>query len=225
MHIDTEFGTVLPEKVIVEKGQKKIIVANTIQNGEVSVEENSELTLVMILTKGWEDKKILNLFLDGENSKITFLAFIIARDSEEFKFETISNHQVEKTEAYYHVRAAMFDKSKVYYKGNLNIDKGGQITNTYLSHDTLMLSKDARVETIPSLEIEADDVKAGHAATVRRIDEEMLFYLASRGIGQKEAEEMLIKGFMEATLDLVPDESTRRVIIDNIENALPGHIK
>lgn len=220
----TEFGTVLPQRVIIPENQKKIIVVDTLHSGEIAISENSELLLIAILTKGWTDKKILNFFLDGENSRLDFLALIVGENANEFQFETISNHHMPHTQAYYHVRAALFDKSKVNYKGNLVIQKNAQLTNTYLAHHSLMLSKDAKVETIPSLEIQADDVKAGHAATIGQLDEEAMFYLQSRGIDKKIAEKLLIKAFMDHDLSLIPDGGTRSVVADGIENALAKHL-
>ena len=79
------------------------------------------------------------------------------------------------------------------------------------------MSEFAKVNTIPSLEIEANDVKAGHAVTIGGIDEEMLFYLQSRGIEKDSAIKLLIKGFLVSDVSMVEDEKAREMVIGKVE--------
>lgn len=179
----------------------------------------ANLTFIATLKKGWEEVQKLNFQFEEESATLTFLAFIIAKENETFPFETISTHQAPHTNAFYYVRGAMLDRSQVNYTGYLIIEKGAQMTDSYLAHHSLMLSKDAKVVSIPSLEIEADDVKAGHAATMGRVDEDLLFYLESRGIDKQAGTDMLIKGFMEADLQKIPSEEIRLALSEEIANS------
>ncbi|MDA1061123.1 MAG: SufD family Fe-S cluster assembly protein [bacterium] len=208
----------LPKELTID--QTQTITVGQIQTSDIVIKQNAELTLVALLTKGWSEIQKLNFHLEGENSKVTFIAIILARDEETFPFETISNHSVRNTNAYYYIRSAMFDKSMIDYKGNLIMKPEAQITDSYLAHHTLMLSKDAKVNTVPSLEIEADDVKAGHAATIGNVDEDMIFYLESRGINKKQGQEMLIRGFLEHDLKKIPNEEVRTKLALEIGNLL-----
>ncbi len=214
-----KFISKLPQKILVKQGEP-IIVTSSLSNSDIHIPANSRLTFIALLQKGWEGTQTLNFHCDGQNSEINFIAFILAKAGETFSFETISNHTVPNTNGYYAVRGAMFDKSQVNYRGQLNIKPKAQITDSYLAHHTLMLSKDARVNTIPSLEIEANDVKAGHAATIGKVDEDTLFYLVSRGISKKDAEHLLIQGFMETDLKKIPDEEIQKLLATEIENSL-----
>lgn len=198
----------------------QITVVKTLKTANIHVPANTRLTYVAFLQQGWEEKQTLNFHCDGENSEINFVAFILAKDEQTFSFETISNHTVPHTNAYYTIRAAMFDKSQVDYRGQLNIKPKAQLTDSYLAHHSLMLSKDAKVNTIPCLEIEADDVKAGHAATIGKVDEDMLFYLATRGIGKEDGQHMLIQGFMETDLKKIPNEKIQEQLAKEIEKCL-----
>lgn len=200
--------------------KEEITVVHTLKTEDIHVPANTRLTYVALLQEGWEEKQTLNFHCDGENSEVNFVALILAKGEQNFPFETISNHSVPHTNAYYTIRAAMFDKSRVDYRGQLNIRKKAQLTDSYLAHHSLMLSKNAKVTTIPCLEIEADDVKAGHAATIGKVDEDMLFYLATRGIGKEEAQHMLIQGFMEADLKKIPDEKIQQQLVKEIEECL-----
>lgn len=215
-----EYLKTLPAKLEIEANGEQIILTDSLNQSDIHIPENTHLTFIALLQKGWEEKQTLNFYCDGQNSSITFLAFILAKNSEQFPFETISNHTVPHTNAYYYVRGAMFDKSQVNYRGQLNIRPKAQITDSYLAHHSLMLSKDAKVVTIPCLEIEADDVKAGHAATLGKVDEDMLFYLNTRGIDKNEAQHMLIQGFMEADLKKIPNEEIQQLLAKEIANAL-----
>ncbi len=213
-----EFIGELPDSLTLEPNSQNIIITNRIRNSKIQIKEGSKTTIVALLNQGWKEKQFLNFDFEGENSELTFLALIVAKNEDEFPFETISNHKVPNTNGYYYVRGAQFDKSIVDYRGVLVIKPGAQITDSYLAHHTLLLSKEAKTYTIPSLEIEADDVAAGHAATIGKVDEELLFYLASRGINKKKGQDMLIQGFMESDLNKIPNEEIQKLLSQEVQS-------
>lgn len=197
------------------------ILTYSLKTATIPVPANTDLTYVAFLKTGWQTPQKLQFDFEGENSTLNFIALILGLNRETFPFETISNHTVPHTKAYYNIRAAMFDRSEIDYRGSLNIKKPAQITDCYLAHHTLMLSPNAKTRTIPSLEIEADDVKAGHAATIGKVDDELLFYLAARGIDKKQAQSLLIKSFLETDLKKIPDPNLQILLTKNIEESLP----
>ena len=215
-----EFIGTLPPTLKIPANKENIIITDYLQNSTITVSKGSNTTLIAFLKKGWADLQKLHFNFEGENSTLTFLAFIIGKDLEKFPFETISNHNIPHTNAYYYVRCALFDKSEVDYTGNLIIKPKAQLTDSYLAHHTLMLSKHAKTRTVPCLEIEADDVKAGHAATIGRIDEDLTFYLESRGLDKNHSLELLIKAFMQTDLQKIPSEEIRQVMAHEIEASL-----
>lgn len=219
----SEFIGTLPEILTIKDGEERLILANQITSGNINIGRDCNVTIVTLLTEGWEEKKTLNFNFNDENSTLTFIALIIGADQNKFPLETISNHNAKHTNAYYYIRSAMFDRSQINYKGNLIIKPGAQLTDSYLAHHTLMLSKDAKTNTIPCLEIEADDVKAGHAATIGKVDEHLMFYLQSRGLSKAEAEDVLIKGFMESELQKIDSEEIRMILSAEIEKYLNAH--
>lgn len=201
-------------------GEHKTLIVNTLETSEINLEADASLSLIAVIHEGWEENKILTFNLLGKNSSLTFIALILAKGNSSFPFETISNHKNTNTSAACYVRSAMFDSSSINYKGILIIPKTSQITDSYLAHHSLMLSDKAKVVTIPSLEIEADDVKAGHAATIGRVDDELLFYLTSRGISKAEANDMLIRGFIEADIDKIDSEEARKLVLAEVQDKL-----
>ncbi len=210
----------LPKKLKIAANSTQILLTETLETGEIELGENSNLTLIAIINKGWMERQTLNFNFKNKGATLNFIALIVGTENETFPFETFSNHTTTNTNAYYDIRSALFDKSKIDYKGNLIIKPAGQQTDSYLEHHSLMLSKDALVNTIPSLEIEADDVKAGHAATMSTVDDEMLFYLCSRGIDAKNAKQLLIKNFFEKNLEKIESESSKKIISKKLEEYL-----
>ncbi|MHB8230698.1 MAG: SufD family Fe-S cluster assembly protein, partial [Vulcanimicrobiaceae bacterium] len=98
------------------------------------------------------------------------------------------------------------------YLGNINIAAHAQGSNASLRDDALLLSKKAHVDSVPALEIAANDVKAYHGATVGALDEEQIFYMTSRGIERDEAERMIVLGFFEPVIDRFPTRELRERI-------------
>jgi Fe-S cluster assembly protein SufD len=98
------------------------------------------------------------------------------------------------------------------------VDHGAQRTDSYLTMNTLFLSEGARANSIPGLEILADDVKCSHGATVGTVQEQEVFYLMSRGISRNEAEKLIVGGFFEPVIEEMPLESVRQRLRDIIQH-------
>lgn len=222
----------LGAEITIPAGEEKVLLVRSVGDCKISLQEGARLTFILFGDKGWGESaqagtgqrapKIEFDFV-GSDSELLFLGFVIGTGVQTYNLETISRHLVPRTKAHYYLRAAMFDSSVVDYKGNLIIEKPAQITDTYLAHHTLLLGEKARARTVPALEIEADDVKAGHAATIGKVDKELMFYLLSRGIDQKQAEQMLISGFFETQLKMIGDEKLRESLREEIMEMLPKH--
>lgn len=109
------------------------------------------------------------------------------------------------------------ERGHVRCDGMIEIGKGGSGTGAYLTQDVLMLDKTAKVDAVPALEIKTNDVKASHSASVSRISDEDIFYLASRGVVQTDAKRMLIEGFLGDMLKKVTAQDIQGQIIRAIE--------
>jgi len=107
------------------------------------------------------------------------------------------------------VKSAAAGRGKGKYLGNIRIAKDAQHSNASLRDDALLLSETAHIESVPALEIAANDVKAYHGATVGALDAESIFYMTSRGIDRAQAERMIALGFFEPAIDRFPTEALR----------------
>lgn len=198
----------------------RTILVDKIENSKVIIRGGTSLQFIYFGIEPDEFSK-LEFVLDGEGSSLSFLGFVVGKGRNTFNFEVEVRHSSPQTKAAVSLYSALFEKSKVDFKGNLIIEKNAQLADTYLTHKTLLLSDESRVRTIPALEIMADDVKAGHAATIGKVNKQDLFYLLSRGIERTAAEHLLITGFFEDQLQLIEDQDLRNSLRQAIIKSLP----
>jgi Fe-S cluster assembly protein SufD len=131
-----------------------------------------------------------------------------------------TDHVVGQTTSNTVVRSAATDHGQGRFFGNIAIQKQSHGSDASLRDDALLLSKAAHIDSVPALEIAANDVKAFHGATVGSVDEEQLFYARSRGIGRADALRMIALGFFEPVVSRFPGERLR----DEIRTALDNKI-
>lgn len=105
-------------------------------------------------------------------------------------------HRAPHTTANTTLKGVAWDSSQLKLSGTIVIEKSAQQTKSFLRENILLLSPKARAEAIPNLEILANDVKCSHAATISNISEEQVFYVMSRGLTRKKAEEIIVDGFL-----------------------------
>lgn len=106
-------------------------------------------------------------------------------------------------------KAALQDRSRTVWRGMIQVDKKAQRTDGYQRNDNLLLSNKARADSIPGLEIEADDVRCTHGSTSGRVDEELIFYAQCRGFTRREAIRAIVIGFFQQIFDRITIESVR----------------
>ncbi len=122
-------------------------------------------------------------------------------------------------------KGALRDRSRAVYSGWVYVRPGAQRTDAMQTSRNIVLSEHAKADAIPNLEIEANDVKCGHAASVGPVEEETLFYLESRGIAHDEAERLIVTGFFQEVLDRVQIDEVREGAEAAIEDELERGIR
>ena len=116
------------------------------------------------------------------------------------------------------------DKGRAVFNGLINVAQHAIKTDGQMTNNNLLLGKLAEVDTKPQLEIYADDVKCSHGATVGRIDDEQMFYLRSRGIGQQDAQQMILYAFAAELTEALRDETLKQLVLARIAHRLPGGV-
>jgi len=154
----------------------------------------------------------------GANADIT--AVFLCDGRRHIDLSTDVDHTVGSTQSHTLVKSAAVNHGQGRYYGNITIRADARGAQASLRDDTLLLSKDAHIDTIPALEIASNDVKAFHGATVGSIDPEELFYIVSRGIPRPQAERMITLGFFEPALERFPGNALRERIRATLETKL-----
>ena len=103
-------------------------------------------------------------------------------------------------------KGALKDSARSVYSGLIKVSEGAQKTDAYQQNRNLVLSREARADSIPNLEIGANDVRCTHGATVSQVEPEHLFYLQARGIPRTEAQKLIVEGFFRPVIDRIPVE-------------------
>jgi Fe-S cluster assembly protein SufD len=181
---------------------------------EIIVKENEELVLPALWI-GDEKELTYSITLAGKGASVKFLGLLLGRESQSLKLKITVVHQAENTRSDVIIKSALKDTSSVYFDGLIKIEKGAKGTNAWLAAHLLLLSQKARGIAVPNLEILENDIKAGHAATVGRINDLELFYLMSRGLPEEKAKSLIVQGFLDSIINQFPEklsEKARRIL-------------
>ncbi len=127
-------------------------------------------------------------------------------------YHTLQHHAAPNCHSDLLYKGALQDKSHLVWRGMIRVDKDAVKTDAYQRDDNLILTDTARVDSIPGLEILADDVRCSHGATAGRVDDEQVFYARSRGLTRKEAIRMIVAGFFQQVFDRISIPSVREVL-------------
>jgi Fe-S cluster assembly protein SufD len=149
------------------------------------------------------------------------LALTVADGAQEFDQRTLQIHQAPNTKSDLLYKNALRDQAKTIFSGLIIVDPDAQKTDAYQSNRNLLLSEEAEANSLPGLEIQANDVRCTHGATSSRIDPEQEFYLQSRGIARELADELLTFGFFEEVLNRLQSEE----IHDALRNLIQTQFK
>jgi Fe-S cluster assembly protein SufD len=147
--------------------------------------------------------------LIGPGAECQVNGVMFTEGKQHISYHTLQEHQAAHCQSNFLYKAALQDKSRTVWRGMIKVDPGAIKTDGYQRNDNLMLSNDARADSIPGLEIEADDVRCTHGSTTGQVDEELLFYCQARGLTRKEASRMIVSGFFQQVFDRITIESVR----------------
>jgi len=152
--------------------------------------------------------------LTGEGGSCQVNGVLFTEGKQHLTYHTLQHHEAPRCHSDFLYKAALQDRSRTVWRGMIKVDPGAQKTDGYQRNDNLLLSDHARADSIPGLEIEADDVRCTHGSTSGKVDEELIFYAMTRGFTRREAVRMIVSGFFQQIFD--------RITIDSVREAL-GH--
>ena len=188
------------------------------QAGVVGSNASLQWTVVGLGSKLSHIHQDINLNGRAATAEVNGVTF--ASDRQKISYYTQQHHQAQGTHSDLLYKEVLRDDARVIWRGMIKVDAAAQQTDGYQRSDALMLSDHARCDSIPGLEIEADDVRCTHGATTGRVDEDQIFYCMSRGISRKEAMHMIVEGFFQQVYDRIPVEVVRETLSRTVQGKL-----
>ncbi|MDP3794673.1 MAG: SufD family Fe-S cluster assembly protein [bacterium] len=145
-----------------------------------------------------EDAQDVTVELAGEGAAVELYGLVKASGTEEVTTKARIVHQAPRTKSTTVVRGVLEGKACNDFQGLIRVEAQAKGAEASLRYDALLLSPEAKAKALPSLEILTEDAKVYHAASITNLDEEKLFYLQSRGLNRREAEQVIVTGFVKA---------------------------
>ncbi len=209
------------------------------QNVYVILEEDSELNFMLLDKSNGRSITNLSLITKGkvnflslltnekisrnrlwikmlEHSEVNIQQGLIGNNESYFDVESEIIHSEKNTKSNLNYRAVLDDSSKAVYKGVIRQEKPAVNSYAYLSEHSLVLDKNAKSISVPSLEIETNELKAYHSASSQPLDKSMLFYAMSRGLDKNTAVKMIAQGFVE----VVFNKTENQELLDALKNLI-----
>jgi Fe-S cluster assembly protein SufD len=155
----------------------------------------------------------------GATSRVTGAYF--ADGAQHLDYDTLQEHLAPHTTSDFAFKGALREGATAVWRGMIRVAEAAQKTNAYQENRNLLLSPRAHADSIPGLEIQANDVRCTHGATVGQVDREQLFYLMSRGLSRAEAERLIVRGFFTDVLDRIELEPVREALGSLLEGRIP----
>lgn len=150
--------------------------------------------------------------LRGEGSSVEMLGLYLASAGQHFDFRTLQDHAAPHCTSDLLFKGALREDARAVYSGLIHVRPEGRETDAYQTNRNLVLSDHAKANSKPELEIENNDVRCSHAASVGQIDENEVFYLQSRGIDREAAEQLIVSGFFQEVLGRVSRPDVRDMV-------------
>jgi len=158
--------------------------------------------------------------LDGENAQCNINNLTLSKNNQHIDNNIIVNHNSAQTHSSQFVKSILFDTSTGVFNGRTVVHENAQKITAQQTNKNILLSKKAKMNANPQLEIYADDVKCSHGSTTGQIDEEALFYLQSRGINKQDAMELMVVGFANEVLDKMPHSEIKKAVYTEFTSKL-----
>lgn len=161
--------------------------------------------------------------IKGAGAHVNMVSLAVTDHQQEIDQRTLQTHSAPHATSDLLFKNALLDQSRTIFSGLIKVDKGAQQTDAYQTNRNLLLSKEADANSLPGLEIEANDVKCSHGATTSQIEDDEIFYMRARGIPERVAQELIVYGFFEEILEKLGDENlaetARRIIQDKFKRS------
>ncbi len=184
------------------------------------LDRDARLNTLLVTLGGEYSRAWKECTLAGEGAESMMLGLYFPHGDQRFEHWTVQDHVAPHTRSDLLYKGSMADTARSVYYGTIRVRPGAISTDAYQANRNLTLSSKAKADTMPQLEIENNDVRCTHGATVGQIDENHLFYLQSRGIGREEAKRLIVFGFFNEVLNRVRWSGMHERLADAIQGKM-----
>lgn len=200
--------------------QNQSATSKQINTTEVYQKSNSKFSAGTFTFSGELIRNNLNISVDGQGCESNLNGLYITKDNQHVDNHTFVDHKQPNCESNELYKGILDNQSTGVFNGKVFVNSIAQQTNAFQQNQNILLSDDSNAFSKPELEIYADDVKCSHGSTTGQFDEEALFYLRSRGIGEQSARKLLVEAFAADVLQIVSSETLQEVLQQKIHEKL-----
>jgi Fe-S cluster assembly protein SufD len=188
-------------------------------NSTVAAKDSAAINLALNFGGKYSRLESVSRMVD-RGARSDMLAISVARGEQEFDQRTLQDHLKPDTTSDLLYKNALHNRARTIFSGLIKVEPGAHRTDAYQKVRNLLLSDEAEANSMPGLEILADDVRCTHGATSGQVEPEELFYLKSRGIDDLAAKRLIARGFLNEVVDRLPDEQLSEYLHRQIEAQL-----
>jgi len=178
-------------------------------NQRAQVARGAELQWIQTILGGRMVKTNSYYNLVGPGAQAFVHGFMFGDQRQQFHLHTLQRHLADHCTSDLLIKGCLKDRARSIYQGLIQVAEGAQRTDAYQANRNLLLSDTARADSIPGLEILANDVRCTHGATIGTVDPEQVYYLMARGLPRAEAQRLIVEGFFAPVIDRIPLEGIR----------------
>ncbi len=172
-------------------------------------------------TTGWFGDRLVmgrtTVRLAGTGANVQDTQVMFGHNKQHFDFHTFTHHLAPHTTSQVRVRGVLKDRARSVFYGLVRIDHGAKNSNAHLEDHVMILNPGAHADAIPALEIEENEVRCSHSASVGRIDEEKVFYAMSRGLDEDSARCLIVEGFLSPVIDSIRVDAIRERVVELLD--------
>lgn len=186
------------------------------------LDKDTSLTWLVGTLGSQNAKAFLDCKMLGEGATANLLGFFFGDGKQRFDQHTFQNHIVGHTTSDLLYKGALKDDAYSVFRGLIRVNPNAQRSDAYQANRNVLLSPHSHADSIPELEIEANDVRCTHGATVGPIEEEQIFYALARGINRTDAERLIVEGFFAPLMEKIPLDSIREQLTEVVHQKITG---
>ncbi|MAG47179.1 Fe-S cluster assembly protein SufD [archaeon] len=221
-----EYNSSVTEIIVGKNSEVNYCSMNNSTNGHnfnivrSKVKENGNINFFSGLLGSGFNKTEVSSFLEGNNSRSNNVGMFFGDKEKQFDIYARSFHVGKNTKSNMFTKGIVKDKSKSVYRGLVHVSEDAIGTDGYQKEDILILNDEAEADSIPELEINNDDVKCSHGASISNVDKEKLFYLQSRGVNEEEGKKLIVDGFFYPLLREIKSDFIKQKFAKDFEKFL-----